>query len=156
MLIIELSAIGTDFNLRFWVKWSALIQYTSQNFVVCSLHILFYSISPKGYGFLELDYRATAESFLQNFHGTPMPSSQEPFRLNWDTFGAGDKRIEPGTGYSLFFGDLVHEVTDIILQEAFQSRYSSFKGAKVVIDANAARTKLGYGFVKFGDENEKN
>ena len=105
---------------------------------------------------MELDSRATTERFLQNFHGTPMPISQQPFRLNWDTFGVGDKQIEPGARYSIIVGDLGHEVTDIILQEAFQSRYSSVKGAKVVIDANTARTKLGYGFVKFGDENEKN
>ena len=104
---------------------------------------------------MELDSRATTERFLQNFHGTPMPISQRPFRLNWDTFGAGDKQIEPRAGYSIIVGDLGHEVTDIILQEAFQSRYSSVKGAKVVIDANTTRTKLGYGFVKFGDENEK-
>ena len=120
MLIIELSAIGTDFNLRFWVKWSTLIQYTSQNFVVFSLHILLYFISPKGYGFLELDSHATAESFLQNFHGTPMPCSQQPFRLNWDTFGAGNRWIELGTGYSIFIGNLGPEVTDIIFPETFQ------------------------------------
>ena len=122
--------------------------------IVCSLHVLFYSISPKGYGFLELDSCATVESFLQNFHGTPMPCSRQPFRLNWDTFGAVNRRIELGTGYSIFVGHLDHEVTK--LQETFQSRYSSIKGAKVVIDANIARTKLGYGFVKFGDENKKN
>ncbi|GJN33764.1 hypothetical protein PR202_gb22387 [Eleusine coracana subsp. coracana] len=33
-------------------------------------------------------------------------------------------------------------------------RYSSVKGAKVVIDANTGRSK-GYGFVRFGDDNEK-
>ena len=41
------------------------------------------------------------------------------------------------------------------MQETFQSRYSSVKGAKVLIDANTTCTK-GYGFVIFGDENEKN
>ena len=47
------------------------------------------------------------------------------------------------------------EVTDIILQETFQSQYSSVKGAKVLIDANTTCTK-GYGFVRFGGENKKN
>ena len=79
---------------------------------------------------MELDSHAIVERFLQNFHGTPMPSSQQPFRLHWDTFGAGNKWIEPGIGYSIFVGDLGHEVIDIILQETFQSRYSSVKGAK--------------------------
>jgi len=104
---------------------------------------------------VELDSRATIERILQNFHGTPMPSSQQPFRLNWATFGAGARRTEPSTEYSIFVGDLGHEVTDIILQETFQSRYSSVKGAKVLIDANTTCTK-GYGFVRFGDENKKN
>jgi len=84
-----------------------------------------------------------------------MPSSQQPFRLNWDTFGAGARRTEPSTEYSIFVGDLGLEVIDIILQETFQSRYSSVKGAKVLIDANTTCTK-GYGFVRFGDENKKN
>jgi len=81
-----------------------------------------------------------------------MPNASQPFRLNWATFGAADRRTEPGTGYSIFVGDLGPEVTDILLQETFQSIHSS---AKVVIDANTGRTKS-YGFVRFGDENEKN
>ena len=104
---------------------------------------------------MELDSHATVERILHNFHGTPMPSSQQPFRLNWATFGAGARRTEPSTEYSIFVGDLGREVTNIILQETFQSQYSSVKGAKVLIDANTTCTK-GYGFVRFGDENEKN
>ena len=70
---------------------------------------------------MELDSHATVERILQNFHGTPMPSSQQPFRLNWAPFGAGDRRTEPSTGYSIFVGDLGREVTNIILQETFES-----------------------------------
>ena len=55
---------------------------------------------------------------------------------------------------SIFVGDLAIDVTDAMLQETFASRYSSVKGAKVVIDSNTGRSK-GYGFVRFGDENEK-
>ncbi|KAI9128329.1 hypothetical protein K1719_001322 [Acacia pycnantha] len=47
-----------------------------------------------------------------------------------------------------------HDVTDTMLQETFASRYSSFKGAKVVIDSSTGRSK-GYGFVRFADENER-
>ena len=48
----------------------------------------------------------------------------------------------------------VSDVTDSILQETFSSEYPSVKGAKVIIDSNTGRTK-GYGFVRFGDENER-
>ncbi|KAJ8476166.1 hypothetical protein OPV22_019893 [Ensete ventricosum] len=53
-----------------------------------------------------------------------------------------------------FSGDLASDVTDAILHETFATKYPSVKGAKVVIDANTGRSK-GYGFVRFGDENEK-
>ncbi|MCI11353.1 polyadenylate-binding protein RBP47-like, partial [Trifolium medium] len=52
------------------------------------------------------------------------------------------------------FNDLAIDVTDAMLQEVFASRFSSIKGAKVVIDSNTGRSK-GYGFVRFGDENER-
>jgi RNA recognition motif-containing protein len=41
-----------------------------------------------------------------------------------------------------------------MLQETFATKYASVKGAKVVADSNTGRSK-GYGFVRFGDENEK-
>ncbi|KAH1072284.1 hypothetical protein J1N35_024612 [Gossypium stocksii] len=52
------------------------------------------------------------------------------------------------------YGDLAADVTDSILHETFCSRFQSVKGAKVVIDSNTGRSK-GYGFVRFGDENER-
>ena len=55
---------------------------------------------------------------------------------------------------SIFVGDLASDVNDAALLETFSSRYSSVKGAKVVIDANTGRSK-GYGFVRFGDDSEK-
>ncbi|WCJ36902.1 Polyadenylate-binding protein RBP47B' [Euphorbia peplus] len=47
------------------------------------------------------------------------------------------------------------DVTDFLLQETFRANYPSVRGAKVVTDPNTGRSK-GYGFVKFGDENERN
>jgi len=38
--------------------------------------------------------------------------------------------------------------------ELFASKYRSVKGAKVIIDANTGRSR-GYGFVRFGDDNDK-
>lgn len=109
----------------------------------------------EGYGFIEFNTHAAAEGVLQGFNGAVMPNSQQVFRLNWATFGAGDRRTETGSGYSIFVGDLAPDVTDAMLHETFQSRFQSVKAAKVVIDAVTGRSK-GYGFVRFGDENDKN
>ncbi|WVZ23816.1 hypothetical protein V8G54_002360 [Vigna mungo] len=109
----------------------------------------------EGYGFVEFYSRATAEKVLQNYNGTMMPNTDQAFRLNWATFSAGDRRSSDATSdLSIFVGDLAIDVTDAMLQETFASRFSSIKGAKVVIDSNTGRSK-GYGFVRFGDENER-
>ncbi|XP_024162573.1 polyadenylate-binding protein RBP47 isoform X2 [Rosa chinensis] len=108
----------------------------------------------EGYGFVEFYSREAAEEVLQTYNGTPMPNTEQPFRLNWATFSAGDRRADTSSDLSIFVGDLATDVTDTMLQETFASRYTSVKGAKVVQDANTGRSK-GYGFVRFGDENER-
>ncbi|KAL9264548.1 Polyadenylate-binding protein RBP47C-like protein [Drosera capensis] len=110
---------------------------------------------PEGYGFVEFHTHAMAEKVLQDFTGvTMLHTFDQPFRLNWATFSTGDKRSENGTDLSIFVGDLAPDVTDSLLHETFASKYASVKAAKVVIDGNSGRSK-GYGFVRFGDENEK-
>ncbi|KAF5745686.1 polyadenylate-binding protein RBP47-like [Tripterygium wilfordii] len=110
---------------------------------------------PDGYGFVEFSSRATAEKILQSYNGSMMmPNTEHPFRLNWASFSAGDKRTDAAPDLSIFVGDLAPDVTDAMLQETFASRFSSIKGAKVVVDSNTGRSK-GYGFVRFADENEK-
>ncbi|MQL82924.1 hypothetical protein Taro_015393, partial [Colocasia esculenta] len=108
----------------------------------------------EGYGFVEFYSHGAAEKVLQTFSGMIMPSTDQPFRINWAGFSMGDKRSDTSSDHSIFVGDLASDVTDNLLQETFASRYSSVKGAKVVFDANSGRSK-GYGFVRFGDENEK-
>ncbi|KAJ7546183.1 hypothetical protein O6H91_08G033100 [Diphasiastrum complanatum] len=108
----------------------------------------------EGYGFIEFVSHAAAERILQTYNGTQMPQTEQPFRLNWATFGIGERRPEGGTDHSVFVGDLAPDVTDYVLQETFRSRYPSVKGAKVVTDASTGRSK-GYGFVRFGDELER-
>ncbi|KAM1720859.1 hypothetical protein TB2_022029 [Malus domestica] len=44
----------------------------------------------EGYGFVEFYSREAAEEVLQNYNGTGMPNTEQPFRLNWATFSAGD------------------------------------------------------------------
>ncbi|KAF6160708.1 hypothetical protein GIB67_019648 [Kingdonia uniflora] len=107
----------------------------------------------EGYGFVEFSSRAAAEKVL-SYNGTPMPNTEQPFRLNWASFNAGERRAEGGQDHSIFVGDLGSDVTDAILQETFGSKFPSVKGAKVVIDATTGRSK-GYGFVRFGDDNER-
>ncbi|GLU04316.1 hypothetical protein SLE2022_214690 [Rubroshorea leprosula] len=108
----------------------------------------------EGYGFVEFLTHATAEKVLQNYGGILMPNTDQPFRLNWATFSTGEKRSENGPDLSIFVGDLAADVTDSLLHETFAGKYPSVKAAKVVIDANTGRSK-GYGFVRFGDDNER-
>ncbi|KAG5613147.1 hypothetical protein H5410_024428 [Solanum commersonii] len=91
----------------------------------------------EGYGFVEFFTHASAEKVLQTYSCMTMPNAEQPFRLNWATFR-----------------DLAADVTDTLLHETFSQKYPSVKAAKVVIDANTGRSK-GYGFVRFGDDNER-
>lgn len=108
----------------------------------------------EGYGFLEFRTHAAAESILQSYNRTMMPNSEQTFRLNWATLGAGDKRTDDSPDYTIFVGDLAADVNDYLLQETFKAVYTSVKGAKVVMDRDTGRSK-GYGFVRFADESEQ-
>ncbi|KAJ8449491.1 hypothetical protein Cgig2_002288 [Carnegiea gigantea] len=110
---------------------------------------------PEGYGFVEFVSHAAAERVLQTYNGTPMPGTEQPFRLNWASFGIGERRPDAGPEHSIFVGDLAPDVTDYLLQETFRAHYPSVRGAKVVTDPSTGRSK-GYGFVKFADETERN
>lgn len=109
---------------------------------------------PEGYGFIEFANRAAAERVLLNYNGAAMPSTEIPFRLNWASLGAGQKRQDDTPDYPIFVGDLAADVTDFTLHEVFRSHYTSVKGAKVITDHATGRSK-GYGFVRFGDESEQ-
>ncbi|KAL0323085.1 UNVERIFIED_CONTAM: Polyadenylate-binding protein RBP47C' [Sesamum angustifolium] len=108
----------------------------------------------EGYGFVEFFTHAAAEKVLQSYSCLAMPNTDQLFRLNWAAFSMGDKRSNNGSDLSIFVGDLAADVTDTLLHETFASKYPSVKAAKVVIDANTGRSK-GYGFVRFGDDNER-
>lgn len=110
---------------------------------------------PEGYGFVEFVSHAAAERVLQSYNGTPMPGTEQPFRLNWASFGIGERRPDAGPEHSIFVGDLAPDVSDYLLQETFRAHYPSVRGAKVVTDPSTGRSK-GYGFVKFADETERN
>ncbi|WVZ74951.1 hypothetical protein U9M48_023064 [Paspalum notatum var. saurae] len=108
----------------------------------------------EGYGFVEFFSHASAEKALQNFSGHVMPNTDRAFKLNWASYSMGEKRSEIASDHSIFVGDLAVDVTDDMLVQLFSSKYRSVKGAKVIIDANTGRSR-GYGFVRFGDDNDK-
>ena len=127
------------------------------SFQVVSIKIIRNKITgqPEGYGFIEFVSHAAAERILQTYNGTLMPGTELTFRLNWASFGIGERRPDAGPEHSIFVGDLAPDVTDYLLQETFRAQYPSVRGAKVVTDPNTGRSK-GYGFVKFSDEAERN
>ncbi|XP_010507446.1 PREDICTED: polyadenylate-binding protein RBP47B-like isoform X1 [Camelina sativa] len=144
-------------DLLHWMDETYLHSCFSHTGEVSSVKVIRNKVTSQseGYGFVEFLSRAVAEEVLQNYTGSLMPNSEQPFRLNWASFSTGEKRaVESGPDLSVFVGDLSPDVTDDLLHETFSTRYPSVKGAKVVIDSNSGRSK-GYGFVRFGDENER-
>ncbi|WVZ59696.1 hypothetical protein U9M48_009806 [Paspalum notatum var. saurae] len=143
-------------DLQYWMDENYLYTCFSQAGEVVSVKIIRNKQTgqPEGYGFIEFGNHTLAEQVLQNYNGQMMPNGNQPFKLNWATSGAGDKRGDDGPDYTIFVGDLASDVTDFILQDTFKSRYPSVKGAKVVFDRTTGRSK-GYGFVKFGDSDEQ-
>nr|KAJ0195637.1 hypothetical protein LSAT_V11C700349050 [Lactuca sativa] len=142
-------------DLQYWMDEQYLLSCFAQTGEVVSAKVIRnkHSGQSEGYGFIEFVNRAGAERHLQAYNGTLMPNVEQLFRLNWATFGAGEKRQDDTPDYTIFVGDLAADVTDYTLQETFRAHYPSVKGAKVVTDRLTGRTK-GYGFVKFGDESE--
>ena len=57
------------------------------------------SNASEGYGFVEFSTHAAAEDVLQTLNGTPIPNTDQIFRLNWAAFGVG-KQTPEGTGNS--------------------------------------------------------
>ncbi|KAK4437853.1 Polyadenylate-binding protein RBP47 [Sesamum alatum] len=143
-------------DLQQWMDEGYLQSCFSQTGEVVSVKIIRNKQTGQSerYGFIEFNSHLSAEKVLQSYNGTVMPNTEQPFRLNWAAFSSGDRRPEAGSDLSIFVGDLATDVTDAMLHDTFASRFPSVKGAKVVVDANSGRSK-GYGFVRFGDENER-
>ncbi|RWV82496.1 hypothetical protein GW17_00055997 [Ensete ventricosum] len=146
------AAVGGEDNKTIWV--GDLHYWMDENYLHNCFGRTGETGKSEGYGFVEFYTHEAAENVLQSFVGHIMPNADQPFRLNWASFSTGDRRSDASSNYSIFVGDLASDVTDATLQETFASKYPSVKGAKVVIDANTGRSK-GYGFVRFGKEDEK-
>ncbi|KAL4386246.1 hypothetical protein GQ457_09G001400 [Hibiscus cannabinus] len=143
-------------DLQYYMDENYLLSCFAQTGEVASVKVIRNKQTGQveGYGFIEFVSRAAAERVLQTYNGAPMPNGESNYRLNWASFGSGDKRDE-SPEFTIFVGDLAADVTDYMLQETFRAHFQSVKGAKVVIDRATGRTK-GYGFVRFGDETEYN
>lgn len=143
-------------DLQYWVDESYLYGCFAHTGEVVSVKIIRNKLTgqPEGYGFVEFMSHAAAERILQTYNGTQMPGTEQTFRLNWASFGMGERRADAGPEHSIFVGDLAPDVTDYLLQETFRAHYPSVKGAKVVTDPSTGRSK-GYGFVKFANETER-
>ncbi|KAJ8551372.1 hypothetical protein K7X08_000742 [Anisodus acutangulus] len=143
-------------DLPYWADESYLHSWFATTAEVLSIKVIRNKITgqPEGYGFVEFSSHTVAERILQSYNGTQIPGTELTFRLNWASFGIGERR-DAGPEHSIFVGDLAPDVTDYLLQETFRTHYPSVRGAKVVTDPNTGRSK-GYGFVKFADETERN
>ncbi|GMP75435.1 hypothetical protein CsSME_00032526 [Camellia sinensis var. sinensis] len=143
-------------DLQYWMDEQYLVNCFAQIGEVVTAKVIRnkQTAQSEGYGFIEFGSRAAAERTLQTYNGTLMPNVEQNYRLNWASFGAGEKRSDGTPDFTIFVGDLASDVTDYMLQETFRSQYPSVKGAKVVTDRMTGRTK-GYGFVRFGDESEQ-
>ena len=62
------------------------------------------SNASEGYGFVEFTTHAAAEDVLQTLNGTPIPNTDQIFRLNWAAFGVG-KQMHEGTDNSMLPGN---------------------------------------------------
>ncbi|XP_057540392.1 polyadenylate-binding protein RBP45 [Amaranthus tricolor] len=143
-------------DLQYWMDENYIINCFAASGEVLSAKVIRNKQTnlSEGYGFIEFANRAAAERTLATYNGTLMPQTEQAFRLNWATLGAGQRRQDDTPDFTVFVGDLAADVTDVMLQEAFRTHYPSVKSAKVITDHITGRSK-GYGFVKFADESEQ-
>eukprot|EP00245_Coleochaete_scutata_P018132 TRINITY_DN9266_c0_g1_i1.p1 TRINITY_DN9266_c0_g1~~TRINITY_DN9266_c0_g1_i1.p1 ORF type:complete len:147 (-),score=13.12 TRINITY_DN9266_c0_g1_i1:107-547(-) len=108
-------------DLQFWMDENYLHSAFVASNQVQSVKIIRNKVTgySEGYGFVEFTSHGAAEQVLQAYNGSPMPHADQMFRLNWASFGIGERRPETGPEHSIFVGDLANDVTDYILQVGF-------------------------------------
>ncbi|KAI0200251.1 RNA-binding domain-containing protein [Astrocystis sublimbata] len=107
-----------------------------------------------GYCFVEFASPEGAQKALA-LNGTSIPQTDRAFRLNWASGGGlVDRRDDRSPEYSIFVGDLGHEVTEFVLVALFQNRFPSCKSAKIMTDQQTGQSR-GYGFVRFSSEEDQ-
>jgi len=118
----------------------------------------------QGYGFLYFSNAVAAQRVLESYNGQLIPGTAKYFKLNYASHGGSNSSqpnkpppppAKPKDGGGLFVGDLAPDVNDYFLLSTFQYYYPSVYSARVVVDSQTGTSKC-YGFVYFGDENERN
>ncbi|CDW73706.1 mrna binding post-transcriptional regulator [Stylonychia lemnae] len=125
--------------------------------------------TPVGYGFIEFPNHEVAKNVYLTLNGSPIPGTTRCYKLNWATHGNGGLKQVPATtvtaqpgpntapiaqgDFQIYVGDLDPNVNDQLLLGAFNKRYPSVLQAKVIVDP-VSRYSKGYGFVKFGNQEE--
>ncbi|CAN1242924.1 Polyadenylate-binding protein RBP45A, partial [Linum perenne] len=134
-------------DLQPWMDENYLISTFSGTGEVVSAKVIRNKLTnlPEGYGFIEFVSRSAAERILQTYNGTLMPNTEQNFRLNWATLGAGERRQDDGSDFTVFVGDLAADVNDYLLQETFKTVYPSVKGAKVAATYQNVQVQVGQG-----------
>lgn len=113
-----------------------------------------YSGEPAGYCFVSFKAEEAAMDAMHKLNGKPIPGTNPivRFRLNNATNNAS-KAPTTEREYSVWVGDLSSDVDDYNLYRLFSTKYTSIKTAKVILDSSGF--SKGYGFVKFGLEDEQ-
>lgn len=142
-------------DLAYWVDENYIQSWLGHNPDLTSVKVIRNKSTglSEGYGFLEFRTHEAADRVLKLFNGQLIPNTDQTFRLNWAT-SVGTLGKGPTEDYSIFVGDLAPDVTDYVLQEQFRQYFPSVRSAKVITDTVTQRSK-GYGFVRFGSEQER-
>lgn len=113
-----------------------------------------YNGEPAGYCFVSFKAEEAAMDAMHKLNGKPIPGTNPTvrFRLNNATNNSS-RTLVNDREYSVWVGDLSSEVDDYNLYRVFSSKYTSIKTAKVILDSSGF--SKGYGFVKFGIEEEQ-
>lgn len=96
----------------------------------------------------------TAVNAMHKLNGKPIPGTNPivRFKLNSATTSQ-NKALLADREFSVWVGDLSSDVDDYNLYRVFSAKYQSIKTAKVIMDDSGF--SRGYGFVKFGLEDEQ-
>ncbi|KAM1342903.1 hypothetical protein ACFX11_007175 [Malus domestica] len=91
-------------DLQYWVDENYLNTCFAHTGEVISIKIIRNKITgqPEGYGFVEFVSHAAAERVLHAYNGTQMPGTEQTFRLNWASFGIGERRPDAAPEHSIF------------------------------------------------------
>ncbi|GAA5842001.1 hypothetical protein JCM9279_002752 [Rhodotorula babjevae] len=102
------------------------------------------------YGFVEYHEMRSAETALQTLNGRRIFDME--IRVNWAYQNTNLQKEDLTNHFHLFCGDLSPEVTDSVLQKAFEA-FGSLSDARVMWDMNTGKSR-GYGFLAFRDRTD--